>query len=37
MIYLDSGVDHGDAHTFARALFQSAPRFVEAERPGVWR
>jgi hypothetical protein len=37
MIHLDPGVDHGNPHTFASTLFQSATRFVEAERAGVWR
>jgi hypothetical protein len=35
MIDFHPGIDHGDADTFPRALFQSAARFVQAERTGL--
>jgi hypothetical protein len=36
MIDFHSRIDDCDAHTFARALFQSAARFVQAKRGGLW-
>ena len=35
MIDLDPGIDHGNAHAFARSLFQSAAGFVQPERTRV--
>jgi hypothetical protein len=37
MVDFNSGIDNGNAHTFASPLFQSAPRLIQAERAGVWR
>ena len=36
MIDFHSGIDDRDPHSFASAFFQSAPRFIQPERTGIW-